>query len=233
MQNEIIKELLALHNYSLKLIHSVVDNSKFHAEETNYSDRNEPYEPSMFIYAFFVFNTFCNYDWTSESRPVEQQRNVKDGTKVNNFIDIVSRICQEDSRLLVHAYVRYIEGYLKNKNIHTVEPISWSNKQLEGIELKPTLPTGKEIFSWKKRNFINAFNSVFGGISNGSGIRDNLKEMEELIYMVRNNLFHGSKSFNFFENGQDKRFVIYAGILTAMNEVLIKNVAREVGIITR
>jgi hypothetical protein len=55
-----------------------------------------------------------------------------------------------------------------------------------------------------------------------------IKHIVNIIYLIRCNLFHGAKDPEFFEdNHQMERFVIYAAVLTAINQLLFSTIHRK------
>jgi len=187
------------------------------------------FEATKFVYAYFAFNSFYNYDWETsleekkltdyEGKTIEIDGKVRafgDTDKYKRMSDfIISKIdvadIDEFFRLIIQAnpkqpnYERKIQSIIENINSITED---------------------SRIDESMKMNFINSFRELLETRKIKKG--DFKKQILYFVYMVRNNIFHGAKNtIQMSENRQRKRLEIYANILIATNEMLFRVLQRE------
>ncbi len=177
------------------------------------------FEPSKFIYAYFAFNSFYNFDW-KESLKIKEligfQETIKngketgssEGQKYKSMIDFIFKRAIDSDK---NEFIKIICGGERNEDIiRTISKITPDNriKERERNNFKKEfekLITTKEIKVGKLKNDIVRF-----------------------IYLVRNNIFHGTKrTIEMSENFQRKRLEIYTNILVSLNQTLFNVLERE------
>ena len=213
---------------STKYIHSVRKvNDKF-------SSRIEPYEPSIFIYSFFTFNSLYNIDWKETVKNNYKNITYNDGSerdRINDYIDFLWAENQETDIIKVFNYTltKVIRQYLTTKGADdtlTNIPI-WIQTNMSGF----IYSSGEDIPQEKKfsKNQIYKFERILrNSFERGELDCQNMKHLAQIIYSVRCNLFHGAKDPEFFEeNHQMERFVIYGAILTTINQLLFSTIHRQ------
>lgn len=224
-ENSPIKSLYVEFTSMTSYVHSIRRNDK----------RIEPYEPSMFVYSYFTFNTLFNIDW--------------EGTKSNGYVKIIwpDRSTQNTSeRERIKMYIEY----LFNGNIMPLERMTeifrssvlylvkaygmekkdceinkdkklWIDNQLEHFAYSSVSGGDREtVFTYTR---VSSFRTMLKKILDGRALvsKENLYELADLIYDVRCNMFHGAKSPDCYSyNCQSERFVIYASILCGINQML-------------
>ena len=193
------------------------------------------FEPSKFIYAYFAFNSFYNFDWVKSieekklvplereddnlheaikcpecGQELEKKNNIgfKEKTKYKAMINFIFDGIEEHK---IDANTIFLEiitnnGRLKeNKIIEEISMITNDNHIEEHV---------REGFKKELEQILNTR-------------KINKKHLREdiiyFIYMVRNNIFHGSKNtIEMSEDFQRKRLNIYSNIIIAINELLFK-----------
>jgi hypothetical protein len=165
------------------------------------------FEPSKFIYSYFAFNTFYNFDWEAslknntltlfskvlrndkEEEPSERNKFktmidfIFDNTTPEErieFIHFIKRPNKKENPILNETIIRYIEGITPDKKISESD---------------------REDFKREFRKLIETENMLQGKIKN---------EIVGFIYLVRNNIFHGTKTtIEMSDKNQRKRRIIF------------------------
>ena len=182
------------------------------------------FEPSKFVYAYFAFNTFYNFDWVESvknKRLTLFSKVVRDGKeeepseryKFKAMIDFIFNYNTDDERI---EFVHFIKRPNKREN-----PIP--NQIL--IDCISGITPDKKISESKREDFIKEFIKL---IETESLIEGKIKnEIVGFIYLVRNNIFHGTKTtIEMSDKNQRKRLDIYSAILIGINELLFKSLER-------
>lgn len=170
------------------------------------------FEPSKFIYAYFAFNSFYNFDWevslknrklTAFPKRIEDGKEIEpsEGQKYKAMIDFIfSRVDKNDKEL----FVKIIKG--KDNIENTIATIS-------------RITPDNHISESERVNFKREFENLLR--SNEIKIGKLKNDIIRFIYMVRNNIFHGTKNtIEMSELFQRKRLDIYSNIIIAINELL-------------
>jgi hypothetical protein len=181
------------------------------------------FKPSHFVYAYFTFNSIYSVDWDNsfkETEPLEWQAvfNTEtnkeefpsDSKKFSKMISVCYNILGAEAPILILTS-------LKN---HLSE-ISAPEEELEHIN-----PDSRT------ENYIDRFRLKFSQLYNaqliGNRHRDALIDILYFIYLVRNNIFHGSKTtIEMMDERQQSRLAIYTAILLATNELLFETATRK------
>lgn len=172
------------------------------------------FEPSKFIYAYFAFNSFYNFDWEEslkKSRLTGFPKKIEDGKEIEPsesqkykaMIDFIfSKVDDNDKEL----FLKMIKG--KDAIDKTIETIS---------RITPDI----RITDSERENFKKEFENLLK--SNEIKIGKLKNDIVRFVYMVRNNIFHGTKNtIEMSEVFQRKRLDIYSNIIIAINELLFK-----------
>lgn len=172
------------------------------------------FEPSKFIYAYFAFNSFYNFDWkvslknkklTAFPKRIEDGKEIEpsEGQKYKAMIDFIfSKVDKNDKDL----FVKMIKG--KDPIDRTIETIS-------------RITPDNRITESERENFKKEFENLLR--SNEIKIGKFKNDIIRFVYMVRNNIFHGTKNtIEMSEVFQRKRLDIYSNIIIAVNELLFK-----------
>lgn len=179
------------------------------------------FEPSKFIYAFFAFNSFYSINWEESEKQkklinwelvdMSETRKIKEMQKYifsNHVSDGQNRKNEENSKKkLGNKFNLKVNEYLPSnlKDIVTI---------LDNIVLDSRIDEKeKDKFIESIKKLVNEgilSNKIWGSIL-------------YFIYLVRNNVFHGSKDMTQMSgSGQIHRFKIYTSILLATNEMLFE-----------
>jgi hypothetical protein len=177
------------------------------------------FEPTKFIYAFFAFNSFYNFDW-EESLKIRKltafPKIIKDGVenepsesqKYKAMIDFIfARVENSDKEL----FLKIIKG--KGEIEKTIDAIS-------------RITPDNRISESERENFKKEFGKLLE--TNDIKIGKLKNDIIRFVYLVRNNIFHGTKNtIEMSEAFQRKRLDIYSNIIIAVNELLFKVLERK------
>jgi hypothetical protein len=178
------------------------------------------FEPSKFVYSYFAFNTFYNFDWqksceTHILNPLEKviidgkEESPTDGYKYKAMIDFIFNHISNDEKI---EFIRFIKRPNKREN-PILERILI--EAIEGITPDKRIKES-EVISFKKE-----FKKV---IESGNLLIGQIKNIVRFVYLVRNNIFHGTKTtIEMTDIKQRKRLEIYSNILIGVNELLFKS----------
>jgi hypothetical protein len=178
------------------------------------------FEPSKFVYSYFAFNTFYNFDWQKSCEtyiltPLEGV--IKEGkiefpneeNKFKSMIDFVFNHTSTEDRI---EFIHFIKRPNKREN-----PIS-SKLLFEYIE---GITPDKRIKESERDDFKKEFIKM---VESDNLLIGKLKNILRFVYLVRNNIFHGTKTtIEMSDKNQRKRLEIYSNILIATNELLFKS----------
>lgn len=212
-KNAFVEELIDLHR-----LHLVTKDFKHIIEYEPGSWKM--FEPSKFVYSFFAFNTFYNFDWKESCENytlLSLEKIIKDGKeespsegyKFKAMIDFIFNHTSLDDK---NEFINFIKRPNKREN-------STSNKILfESIE---GITPDKRIKDSERDTFKKEFISI---IESGNLQIGKFKSIVRFVYLVRNNIFHGTKTtIEMSDTNQRKRLEIYSNILIATNELLFKS----------
>jgi hypothetical protein len=177
------------------------------------------FEPSKFIYSYFAFNTFYNFDWENSIKnkrlvPYDIDSYLSESNRFYSMIEFIFCYWAEDFdadffRILLHPFRlqwQNPENHLVNalKKINSDVRITFSVVDSFKEEIERLL-TSKKVLKTKLKNVVLRF-----------------------IYQVRNNIFHGTKSaIEMMDRDQRLRLELYSRILIATNEMLFKVLEKE------
>lgn len=164
------------------------------------------FEPSKFIYAFFAFNSFYNFDWEKSLKSkklITYENELLENQKYKAMIDFIfSKINDDDKKL----FKRNILGsYSIDKTLEIISGITQDKRITESVS---------ENFKKEFEKLLKSDDIKIGKLKN---------EIMWFIYNVRNNIFHGTKdTIQMQEVFQRKRLIVYSNIIIAINELLFK-----------
>ncbi len=183
------------------------------------------FKPSHFIYAYFTFNSIYSFDWDNffkETKPLEWQAVLNPETNKEEFPSESKKF-----RNMINVYYNILGAeapvlFLTSLKNHLSEI---SNPE---EELKHITPDSRT------KNYIDGFRLNFSQFYKaeliGNRHREALKDILYFVYLVRNNIFHGSKTtIEMMDERQQSRLVIYTAILLAINELLFETATRKIG----
>lgn len=203
-----LRKLYALHEACRSLDHGVRD-----ARSAWRS-----FAPSRFVYAYFTFDSIYSYDWAlslAEGEPLpwrsdDSGRHLREEEQIKAFVHYLSRelglgigdIYRQEFSKLVLAF-----------------GISNPGKELGAIELVNADKT--------LRKLAKPMACLVGKLQNGqvaaSDMCSNLIHVLRFVYLVRCNVFHGTKTYvEMCDVGQQRRLLIYAALLIATNCLLFQ-----------
>jgi len=176
------------------------------------------FEPSKFVYSYFAFNSFYNYNWQKsfEAKSLTTldttSEHFKEETKMKTMINFIfDNIVEEDK----NEFIRFIKKPIKGEHPIPIE------KLIESIE---GITPDNRISDSESKKFKENFNQM---ISENKLQIGKLKNMTRFVYLVRNNIFHGTKTTIEMSNKKQRdRLEIYANILIGVNELLFKSLEK-------
>lgn len=183
------------------------------------------FEPSKFVYAFFAFNTFYNFDWQkscenkqlTEIQADENNNEPSQPTKFKSMIDFIFTNSIEEDKI---AFIKFIKRPNKKQN-----PIP-NNELIKYVE---EITSDNKIKESTREDFKKAFKKLIETESVSTGKIKN--DIVYFIYLVRNNIFHGTKTTIMMSDKlQRKRLEIYSNILIGINEILFRVLSRKLEI---
>ena len=184
------------------------------------------FEPSKFIYAFFAFNSFYSIDWDTSSANQDITKweyikntdsNLSETQKINKLIKFV-----HDSLLGKNTPQYSIEQKKQVSLIIADRLNSNVNISIENTkEILSTITVDPRINEYRKEKFIEDIEHLLNHNLNGKQLTDALSNVLYFVFIVRNNIFHGSKTvLEMMNHNQRDRLNIYSQILLAFNDLL-------------
>lgn len=190
-------------------------------------DRWKPYLPTKFIYAFFTFNNIYSFSWEEsvkhdiamewdlyEKYDDEEKRAPTDSKKIRKLVNFCVNKLGMDG----------LNGFCDTLKKHLP-------KQVDPIAILDNIVADK-----RTDRMVSTFQNKFEYIYNG-GFKDTpeinkakrkaLESILHFVYLVRNNIFYGSKTIHNMDIEQQKRFEIYTAIIIAANELFFDAMEEE------
>lgn len=177
------------------------------------------FEPSKFIYAYFAFNSFYNFEWNESLEKKEligfpktikegKETEASEGQKFKSMIDFIFKHAIDSDK---EEFFKLICGQKRNEDIiRTISKITPDNRIKE---------SERDNFKKEFEKLITTRDIKVGKLKN---------DIVRFVYLVRNNIFHGTKNtIEMSENFQRKRLEIYTNILVALNQLLFNILERK------
>jgi len=184
------------------------------------------FEPSKFIYSYFTFNTLYSYDWVktvnegklcSHAKVSDDKGNEKEPTEGVKYKKMIDFIFENKDSINSPEFIEILLNPNKNKKQKTKEHLKSTLKNIT---------RDNRITESDRTNFINEFEKLLDSeiILKGKFKNDLIR----FIYLVRNNIFHGTKNtIEMTGNSQRKRLDIYSNFLIATNHLLFKSLEQK------
>ncbi len=177
------------------------------------------FEPSKFIYSFFAFNSLYNYDWKksiieNKLMAFSIEENFSESQKFKKMIDFIFEDIKEtDSK----EFVKIIRG-LNNRQV--------LKRKEDLIRAIDYITPDSQISESDREGFKKEFRKL---LESETLLKGKLKnEILRFVYLVRNNIFHGTKTtIDMTNRSQRERLNIYSSILIATNDLLFKTLERK------
>ena len=113
--------------------------------------------------------------------------------------------------------MQYLNAKGKSANIS-----EWIKESMADFVYLPDIQSGNSN-EFEEQEVVKFTNILLNSLENRNLDFNSICDITDLIYSVRCNLFHGAKDPEFFEDThQMERFVIYAAVLTAINQMYFK-----------
>lgn len=197
--------------------------------------RVEPYEPSMFIFSYFTFNTLYNIYWkttvSNGCSKTESNNKKSELARIYDYLEFIwnankpDKIAVEFSKTIEYV----IQQYLVEKGTapHSTSTKDWITTNMSDFILVFNEDNDKEE-EFSETDIDDFEEYIIKPFKKQNLELSEIKHIVNIIYLIRCNLFHGAKDPEFFEdNHQMERFVIYAAVLTAINQLLFSTIHRK------
>lgn len=182
------------------------------------------FEPSNFVYSYFAFNTFYNFDWKTTVKTGNvsnfariyidgKEQDPSERTKFKSLVDFLfEHLTAEDEE----AFFSILKGRNRHDKPHINDRLI---KCMIGITPDRMISdSDRDKFKKEFKNLIETENLQKSKLKN---------EIIGFIYQVRNNIFHGTKTtIEMTDRDQRFRLEIYSKILIAINEILFRVLSR-------
>ena len=173
------------------------------------------YEPTQFVYSFFTFNAIYSYNWTasfSERKVVPWSGSLSERQKIKNYTAFCCDTLEDEAHALFNRYLRECLLCCSINSVDEARPILESIRAGAGI-------SESKVRKFRKR-FIQIANNRLVSLE---AFEEALDGLLSFVYLIRNNVFHGSKTVvDIMGPGQRRRLIIYTAILLAANELLFE-----------
>lgn len=196
-----LEELHKLHLACVELDHGIYQRNKWIL-----------FEQTKFIYAYFTFTSIYSINWDSS---FSKQELVEWGL-----------INEEDK---IDELVMFCFGNLGHKGMddfyHIMKnliPTGINHPLKEMEDIMTDLSASSKIKDFQ-RDFKFIYSQEYVNVKKLSKKRNVLKDVLYFIYLIRNSIFHGTKTVTHMLNiGQQRRLSIYTAVLISVNELLFK-----------
>ena len=190
-------------------------------------DRWRPYIPTKFIYAFFTFDSIYSFSWEESLKydiPIEwdlyekygdeEKRAATDSKKIRKLVNFCIHRLGIDG---LASFSHNLKKYLPETDHITV---------LNNIV--PDRKTDKMVST-----FQNKFKYIYNGEFNDTpdinkAKRKAIESILYFVYLVRNNIFHGTKTIHHMDIEQQQRIQIYTAIIIAANELFFDAIETDI-----
>ena len=154
---------------------------------------------TSFIYEFFMYNALYSIDWSISTVSMDIMYNMqgRENRKQNDFEDYIKLLCSDNGIIFFKSFSPLLDKSFTGP---------WT-------DVVPDSRITKEI----GKKYFNNMDKLHKHIKNG--IADNSYEIEAIfrlirecryyVYLVRCNVFHGSKNVGDIDEGHKKRIQIY------------------------
>lgn len=206
-------------------------------------NRIEPYEPSMFIFSYFTFNSLYNIYWSSTlkngCKELITNYAKSETDRFQDYINFIWDLNKHNEITLVfnQTITQVIRQYLSEKGTDSdsVDIRQWIESMMNEFILSSNdinkdeqQTRSKKEKKFEKTEIDNFTRFLIKPLDNEVLNISEIQHLVQIIYRIRCNLFHGAKDPEFFEQRhQRERFVIYAAILTAINQFFFKNIYKR------
>ena len=170
------------------------------------------YNPTHFMYVYFLFNTLYSIDWkesltNGNIKPYQKSQKLYETTKYNNMINF----CFEDPNFYIAfrpRFIKLITSLLKEEEIkeiiETISPDEGPIKNINNYNIRNFRKSLKDLLSYER---------MFK--------QSTIKEIISFIYQIRNNIFHGTKTLQDMLNVEHQRkLYLYSHFIIATNQML-------------
>jgi len=160
------------------------------------------FEPTNFIYSFFVFNYIYNYDWerSFDNNKLYESHEKYESNKIYKMIEYFIRTNEKKT---IQNYIDILKTNLPYKYKKSFNILSNIRDNTE-----------------KSKKFLTAFEEIYEVENDINKYITKLKKIYYFIYKVRCNIFHGSKTeIQMIEHNQKQRMEIYTSLLLSINEL--------------
>ena len=208
----------------------------------------EVFEPTKFIYSYFAFNTFYSINWIESIKNKEINywpigSTTKDKEDSVDTDDKKSSPSESKKFYEMQKYIyKSYNGKIKGKNqedgineelavkLYDMISLFLGEPLCDSIGILESIQIDDRINKDKKDQFLRHIQKIANREVMGGKLFDSWNIILHFVFLVRNNVFHGSKRIDTMQNGyQKERFRVYTAILLATNELLFDSIERDFG----
>lgn len=199
------------YSHNLEMLHMETAQLQ-HAIKTNISGEPvwEVYNPTHFLYVFFCFNTLYSVDWQTSlyrGHICNHGKRVPERDKFGFMLDFCLEnihFCQSYKE----KFISIITNELTQKEIYDILNTIHPDSHYLG-----NIKTGDIV------NFKEAISSLFDSEKDLSP--DVVEEIVSFIYLIRNNIFHGTKTlYEMLMVAHQRKLLLYTYLILAVNQML-------------
>lgn len=170
-------------------------------------DKWDLFEPTRFVYSFFAFNMIYAIDWNKsiKYRTIRYQKSDNNNHSKNQIMSLIQFICDHTKGIFESELMKIDQ----NRELYDV---------IKGMDYdyKSSLESIRKNGTSIKEDFLTASKKF----SSDTPLEiEDIFDLLQMSYTVRNNLFHGEKKAHHMrETGHRKRLFHYGNIIIALNE---------------
>lgn len=204
------------------------------------------FEPTKFIYSYFSFNTYYSINWI-ESVKKKKLNYWSIGSTIQDkegSVDADDKESSPSESKKIYEMQKYISISYKDK-IKKKSQMDENNEELavklydmisvfleeplcDSIEILESIQLDNRINKDEKEKFLRHIQKIANKEVTGKKLNDSWKNVLYYVFLVRNNVFHGSKRIDTMQSEEQKdRFRLYSAILLATNELLFESIERD------
>lgn len=210
------------HRYNSKKIEKLYDSDSFknlrwlHTETAKlqhgiktYSEGWKTYNPTLFMYAFYFFNTLYSINWEESIKRGKiwhHDDDTHERDKFNCLIEFCIKDDEDFSNIFKDKFVEIISAELTRSQIFSIINT-----------IKPDKGYLGRVTKTKISNFKKSIESLFDRKLEN----DIVQEIIGFVYLIRNNIFHGTKTLEQMGEGEHQaKLLLYSYFIIAVNQML-------------
>jgi len=189
-------------NHTVELLaYSHWDNARLHHYAKHVGDNEERsmMPIAAFIYEYFMYNSLYSINWNESLRTndIKYYRNGKEKEQQEAFDKYIRSLCTGKEMLFIEEFKPILRLDFSGSWIQVIPDTRVSGKR--GIDYFNNIKELQGLVSRARNGEGYVFDNIF----------DLIKRCREYVYLVRCNIFHGSKQINDIDENHKKRIDVY------------------------